>query len=252
MSLKHDSFKKIRKEKNKWRLDTPEDFVEMEDTFLKERLQSKEPTITTTVRITAGKAKNFNLEVPKATRPMTDRMKVRVFDILREDVNNKSILDLYAGAGSFGFDAISRGAKSCTFVDASKNANIILKKNAAHTGFLIESEILKEKVEDYLFRVLNNEEEIPVFDIIFMDPPYKLFNTKKTFKMESIINMASQLLPGVQDKDTKRWKGAFILKHPKRYDLDKIDLENLKIVESINVGINVISFFIVKTSPIAK
>ena len=43
MSLKHDSFKKIRKEKNKWRLDTPEDFIEMEETFLKERLMSKEP-----------------------------------------------------------------------------------------------------------------------------------------------------------------------------------------------------------------
>ena len=100
MSLKHDSFKKIRKEKNKWRLDTPEDFIEMEDAFLKERLMSKEPTITTTVRITGGKARNFTLEVPKATRPMTDRMKVRVFDILREDIVNKDILDLYAGAGS--------------------------------------------------------------------------------------------------------------------------------------------------------
>ena len=121
MSLKHDSFKKVRKEKNKWRLNTPEDFEEMEDTFLKERMQSKEPTITTTVRITAGKAKNFNLEVPKATRPMTDRMKIRIFDILREDLVNKSILDLYAGAGSFGFEAISRGAKHSTFVDASKN-----------------------------------------------------------------------------------------------------------------------------------
>jgi len=245
MSLKHDSFKKVRKEKNKWRIDTPEDFVQMEDTFLKERLQSKEPTINTTVRITAGKAKNFILEVPKATRPMTDRIKVRIFDILREDIVKKSILDLYAGAGSFGFDALSRGAKNCTFVDASKNAIMILKKNAAHTGYLIESDILKEKVEEYLYRLLH-QEEIPSFDIIFMDPPYKLFNTKKTFKMESVINMASGLLPGVQNKNTKRWKGAFILKHPKRYDLEKIKIEKLQLVESINLGINVISFFIVK------
>ena len=244
MSLKHDSFKKVRKEKNKWRLDTPEDFEEMEDTFLKERMQSKEPTITTTVRITAGKAKNFNLEVPKATRPMTDRMKIRIFDILREDLVNKSILDLYAGAGSFGFEAISRGAKHSTFVDASKNANIILKKNAAHTGFLIETEIIKEKVEEYLFRALN-QEEVPSFDIIFMDPPYKLFNTKKTYKMENVINMATKLLPGIQDNNCKGWKGALILKHPKRYDLNKIKIENLTLVESINLGINEISFFIV-------
>lgn len=247
MSLKHDSFKKIRKEKNKWRLDTPEDFLEMEETFLKERLMSKEPTITTTVRITGGKARNFTLEVPKATRPMTDRMKVRVFDILREDIVNKDILDLYAGAGSFGLEALSRGAKSATFVDASKNANIVLKKNVAHTGFLVESEIVKEKVEDYLFRMTNKDkDEFQTFDIIFMDPPYKLFNTKKTFKMEQIINMASELLPGVQKKNEKKWKGALILKHPKRYDLEKIDIKHLRLVESINLGLNVISFFIVK------
>ena len=247
MSLKHDSFKKIRKEKNKWRLDTPEDFLEMEETFLKERLMSKEPTITTTVRITGGKARNFTLEVPKATRPMTDRMKVRVFDILREDIVNKDILDLYAGAGSFGLEALSRGAKSATFVDASKNANIVLKKNVAHTGFLVESEIVKEKVEDYLFRMTNKDkDEFQTFDIIFMDPPYKLFNTKKTFKMQQIINMASELLPGVQDQKTKKWIGAFILKHPKRYDLEKIDIKHLRLVESINFGLNVISFFIVK------
>ncbi len=247
MSLKHDSFKKIRKEKNKWRLDTPEDFLEMEDTFLKERLMSKEPTITTTVRITGGKARNFLLEVPKATRPMTDRMKIRVFDILREDIVNKNILDLYAGAGSFGLEALSRGAKSTTFVDASKNANIVLKKNVAHTGFLIESDIIKEKVEDYLFRMTNKDkDEFQTFDIIFMDPPYKLFNTKKTFKMEQIINMASELLPGVQNPKIKKWKGALILKHPKRYDLEKIDIKHLRLVENINLGLNVISFFIVK------
>ncbi len=246
MSLKHDSFKKVRKEKNKWRLETPEDFLEMEETFLKERLQSKEPTITTTVRITGGKARNFLLEVPKATRPMTDRMKVRVFDILREDIVNKSILDLYAGAGSFGLEALSRGAKSVTFVDASKNANIVLKKNVAHTGFLIESEVVKEKVEEYLFGMVNSTEEKPSFDIIFLDPPYKLFNTKKTFKMEQVINMASELLPGVQDKNTKKWKGALLLKHPKRYDLERIDIKHLRLVESINLGLNVISFFIVK------
>ncbi len=246
MSLKHDSFKKIRKEKKKWRIDTPEDFIEMEDTFLKERLMSKEPTITTTVRITGGKARNFTLEVPKATRPMTDRMKVRVFDILREDIVNKDILDLYAGAGSFGLEALSRGAKSATFVDASKNANIVLKKNAAHTGFLVESEIVKEKVEDYLFRMANKDkDEFQTFDIIFMDPPYKLFNTKKTFKMEQIINMASELLPGVQNPQIKKWKGAFILKHPKRYHLEKIDIQHLRLVENINLGLNVISFFIV-------
>ena len=59
MSLKHDSFKKIRKDKNKWRVETPDDFEEREDAFLKERLLHKEPTITGQVRIAGGKAKKL-------------------------------------------------------------------------------------------------------------------------------------------------------------------------------------------------
>ena len=164
MSLKHDSFKKLRKDKNKWKVETPEEFDERENTFLKERLQSKEPTIYTTVRITAGKAKNFTLEVPKATRPMTDRMKVRVFDILKEDIVNKRVLDLYAGAGSFGLEALSRGASSCTFVDASKNAVFVIERNIVHTGFLPESEVKREKVDDYLLKEINSKQK-NTFDI---------------------------------------------------------------------------------------
>ena len=76
MSLKLESFKKIRKDKNKWKVDTPEEFEEREEAFLKKRLQSKEPTINTFVRITGGKAKNFRIDIPKTTRPLTDRMKV--------------------------------------------------------------------------------------------------------------------------------------------------------------------------------
>lgn len=247
MSLKHDSFKKLRKEKKKWKADTPEEFEAMEDAYIKEKLLSKEPTIKTTVRITAGKAKNFNIEIPRATRPMTDRMKIRVFDILREDIYNKDVLDLYAGAGSFGLEALSRGAKSCTFVDASKNADIIIKKNIAHTGFLPESEVVRERVEEFLFDKTKKENSDKIsYDVIFIDPPYKLFNTKKTFKMESVINMASELLTGVVNPKTRKFKGALILKHPRRYPLEKIHLDNIKLIEQINLGLNVISFFIVK------
>lgn len=247
MSLKHDSFKKLRKEKNKWKVDTPEDFEQREDTFLKEKLQSKEPDINTAVRVTGGKVKNFSIEIPKATRPMTDRMKIRIFDILKEDIVKKDILDLYAGAGSFGLEALSRGANSVVFVDASKNANFVLKKNVSHTGFLTQSDIVKAKTEEYLYSMVNQEgEEKKIFDIIFIDPPYKLFNTKKVFKMETILNMASQLLPGVAQPSKKRFKGALIVKHPKRYDLRKLNLENIKIVEEIELGLNTITFFIVK------
>jgi len=244
MSLKYDSAKKLRKERNKWKVTTPEEFDEREKVFLKEKMLHKEPTIKAFVRITAGKAKNFKLEIPKTTRPLTDRMKVQIFDILQKDIYKKEVLDLYAGAGSFGLEALSRGAKHATFVEASKNAIYILKKNITSTGFLLDSEVVKSKVEEYLHKK-NNEKSIETFDIIFLDPPYKLFNTKKTYKMEEIINMASNLLVGVQDS-SKKFKGALILKHPKRYPLEKLSLDNIKLLESYNFGLNTISFYIVK------
>ncbi len=244
MSLKTESFKKLRKDKRKWKVDTPEEFEEREDSFLKKRLMSKEPTIDTFVRISGGKTKNFKLEIPKTTRPLTDRMKIKIFDILREDIVNKDILDLYAGAGSFGLEALSRGAKSATFVDASKNAYFVLQKNIAHTGYLPESEVIKSKTEDYLFKQINQKKK-PKFDIVFMDPPYKLFNTKNIIKMERVMKMASQLIIGIQNPKTNRFKGALIVKHPRRYPIEKITIDGMKIIETYEIGLNCISIYIV-------
>lgn len=245
MSLKDDSFKKLRKEKKKWKVETPEEFEEREDAFLKERLLHKEPTIKTFVRITAGKVRNFKLEIPKTTRPLTDRMKVKIFDILREDILKKDILDLYAGAGSFGLEALSRGAKHVTFVEASKNADSIIKQNVEKTGFILNTEIVRSKSEDYLYKQVNSA-TLPTFDIIFLDPPYKLFNRKNVFKIERVLNMASLLLPGIQNIPSKEFKGAIILKHPKRYPLEKLALEHIELLESESFGLNTISFFIAK------
>jgi len=243
MSLKHDSAKKLRKEKNKWKVSTPEEYEEREDTFIKEKLLSKEPTITGQVRITAGKAKNFLLDIPKTTRPMTDRMKVKIFDVLREDIFDKTVLDLYAGTGSFALEALSRGAKDATLIDASKNAERILQNNVTKTGFLPQTEIVKMKAYEYLNKAVKNNYE---FDVIFMDPPYKLYNTKKTFKMKEIINLATKLLPGVKNPKTKKFKGVLIIKHPRRYPIERLELPDITKATSYNFGLNTISFYIVK------
>ncbi|KKR06185.1 MAG: hypothetical protein UT34_C0001G0225 [candidate division WS6 bacterium GW2011_GWF2_39_15] len=243
MSLKVDSFKKLRKEKNKWKTESWEEYEEREKAFLKDRLLSKEPTIKGQVRITAGKAKNVQIDIPRNTRPLTDRMKVRTFDILNTDIANKTILDLYAGSGSFGLEAISRGAKSATFVDASKHAAKILQENANKTGFASVSEVIKMKVEEYLFK--KTTEKTSSYDIIFLDPPYKHFNTKKLFKMQEIINSASKLLPAVR-KEKGRFKGAVIIKHPRRYPKEKLELDNLKLFDTFDFGLNSISLYIVK------
>lgn len=244
MSLKFDSSKKLRKEKTKHKVESWEEYEQREQEFLKERLLSKEPTIQADVRITGGKAKNFKIEIPKNTRPLTDRMKVRIFDILREDIANKTVLDLYAGAGSFGLESLSRGAKEVTFVDASKQADLILRKNIAHTGFLPQAEVQKMKVEDFLLKYSDTEN---TYDIVFMDPPYKLYNTKRVSKMQDVINESSKFLPGVKDSKYKKvFKGALIIKHPRRYPIDILEYKYIKKIETYEFGLNSISFFIVK------
>jgi len=245
MSLRYSSAKKLRKDKKKWKISSFEEYEAREDAFLKERLFNKEPTITGQVRITAGKAKNFLLNIPKTTRPMTDRMKVKIFDVLREDIFDKRILDLYAGTGSFALEALSRGAKEATLVDASKHAERILEGNITKTGFLSQTEVIKMKTFEYLNKRIKDGSE---FDVIFMDPPYKLYNTKKTFKMREIINMASLLLPGIRNPKTKKFKGVLIIKHPRRYPIDSLELENLVKAANYTFGLNTISFYIVNHS----
>jgi 16S rRNA (guanine(966)-N(2))-methyltransferase RsmD len=239
MSLKIDSAKKLRKEKTKWTSSGDwKEAIEKEEEFHKERIRHKSPTITGSVRITGGTAKNILIDIPKTTRPLTDRMKVRIFDILSKDIVNKTVLDLYAGTGSFAIEALSRGAKSALLVDAAKQAYRILKKNITKTGFDSKAEVVRSKVDEYLEKAIKSEDE---FEIIFMDPPYKLFNTKKVFRMERTINKVSQLLPL-----EKKFKGVIIIKHPKRYPIEKLQLDKLKILQTYKFGLNSVSFLIVK------
>ena len=243
MSLKFDSPKKLRKEKSKHKVESWKDFEQREQIFLKEKFVSKEPTISANVRITGGKAKNFKIEIPRNTRPLTDRMKVRIFDSIGKDIANKTVLDLYAGAGSFALESLSRGAKEATLVEASKQADLVIRKNIAHTGFLPQAEVIKSKVEDFISK---NKNTGATWDIIFMDPPYKLYNTKRVFKMQETINSISKFLPGVQNPDKIQFKGVLIIKHPRRYPIDTLELEYIKKVDTYEFGLNSISMYIVK------
>ncbi len=243
MSLNIHSQKKIRKMKAKWRVDSPEEFEEMEKELMKKMLQNKEENIKGTVRIIAGKAKNTKLNIPKNTRPLTDRLKTTIFDVLSSDIYKKNVLDLYAGSGSFGLEALSRGASQATFVDASRNSYVILTQNVEKCGFMDSTIIIKEKVENFLGSQKNLEES---YDIIFLDPPYKKFNTKNLSEIENILNVSKTMLPGFKKQSKNKFKGAIILKHPRKYPVAKLNLEGLRKIETYNFGLNALSIYIVK------
>ena len=119
------------------------------------------------MRITAGTAKGRRLKSPPAgTRPMTERMKESVFSALG-DVAGLKVLDLYAGSGSLGLEALSRGAKKATFVEKERDAIVKLEENIKNTSFGRKSEVLWADVPTTLSRHADAR-----VDLIFLDPPY--------------------------------------------------------------------------------
>jgi 16S rRNA (guanine966-N2)-methyltransferase len=140
------------------------------------------------MRIIAGKWRGRTLEAPSglATRPTADRVRETLFSMLASRLGSFEdlrIADLYAGSGALGFEALSRGAGSATFVENDPRASAILRRNAAKLG--VEPQLLS-----------NSALALPragPFDLIFADPPYAAGSG--TALVRSIIN-ADWLAPG--------------------------------------------------------
>jgi len=121
------------------------------------------------IRITGGEHRSRLLVTPDTnlTKPTMDKVRAAVFSALGDSVKNARVLDLFAGSGSYGFEAISRGAESATFVDMSNHAIDSIKKNADSLK-VKNVDIVKSDVLGFFE---HNSQE---FSIIFVDPPYKL------------------------------------------------------------------------------
>ncbi len=120
------------------------------------------------MRVITGSARGRRLRTPdgKDIRPTTDKVKEAVFSIIQFDIEGAAVLDLFSGSGQLGIEALSRGAKNCVFVDASRNSADITKDNIASAGFKDSSDVIVSDSINYL-RMCRKE-----FDIAFLDPPY--------------------------------------------------------------------------------
>jgi 16S rRNA (guanine966-N2)-methyltransferase len=118
------------------------------------------------MRIIAGKAGRIAIKVPSAVaRPTTDFVRQAVFSILQDRVENAKVLDLFAGSGALGLEALSRGASSCTFVDDNRQAIATVTANLGK-AHLTGGHAVKSDVAAFLKR------DISHYDLIFADPPY--------------------------------------------------------------------------------
>lgn len=123
------------------------------------------------MRVIAGRAGGLRLQSPKglATRPTADRVKESLFSILSPYLAGAAVLDLYAGSGALGIEALSRGANRALFVDHSSQAAAVIRRNLTHTGFADSGEVWCCAADRAIKRLAR---ETRTFDVIFADPPY--------------------------------------------------------------------------------
>lgn len=124
------------------------------------------------LRIITGSAKGKKLVSldGEATRPTSDRIKGAMFSSIQFDIEHRAVLDLFAGTGQLGLEAMSRGAASVTFVDAERDAMEIVKKNAQSTGFFSRCRYSVADWRNFIRKASGRDS----YDLVFIDPPYAM------------------------------------------------------------------------------
>lgn len=183
-------------------------------------------------RVVTGRFRGAILQAPEGdkTRPTTDKVKEALFSIIQCDVPDAEFLDLYAGSGQIGIEALSRGAKRVTLVEKSGAAAGIITKNISKIRLDDPSELrfCKSGVSQALERFGQAGEK---FDIVFMDPPYK----DAPMRLEEEIKL-------IREYGLLAEGGMIILEHDRDFEPPE-ELNGFKRVRSCSYGITVITFF---------
>jgi len=144
------------------------------------------------IRVISGIYKGKRLrKVPSPlVRPMPDKLKTALFNILRDEVRGAVVLDGFAGTGSIGIEALSRGAESAVFVDLLGPAVAVIKHKLAKCGANDRARVLPGEFNRAVIRLAKEKAR---FTLIFLDPPYKLLDERNPLK---VIKKREILAPG--------------------------------------------------------
>lgn len=184
------------------------------------------------MRIITGSAKGIKLKAPQGldTRPTADRVKESVFNILGDIVVDACVLDIFAGTGNLGLEALSRGAKSATFVDQGTESIGIIKENAHHTKLVEHTEIHRSDVLRALDKFLQTGRS---FDLLFCDPPYE----------KGFVQAVLEKL----DKHPILTPNAIVVIEHSRHEPIQDEWENLQLRRTERYGATLVSFLLYKT-----
>lgn len=172
------------------------------------------------MRVITGSARGTRLEAPEglSTRPTTDLVKEAVFSSLQFELEDAVVLDLFAGSGQMGIEALSRGAKSCIFVDTSRQAQEAIRKNLAAAKLAASARVAAMEAEAFLSGTQER------FDVALLDPPYK-----QKFLDRVLPALAAKMNPGGviicemdKQEDPPAGAGGFTLFKTYRYGRVKV------------------------------
>src|SRR5690242_4762618 len=186
------------------------------------------------MRVIAGRAGGIRLVSPKAgVRPTMDRVKAAIFSSLGEMVIGARILDLFAGTGALGIEALSRGAESALFIDDERQSIAAIEKN-------LEKAALRGKIRNAdVFRFLKNAANFAdQFRIIFADPPYEKMDSGERYT-DKLLNDA--MLPTLLEPN-----GIFVLE--KRPDEKIPDMKFWELIRKKKYGATEVLFLLVRRS----
>ena len=185
----------------------------------------QESSIFSGMRIIAGIARSRKIKTvdDKKTRPTLDRVKESIFNILSPRIENANVLDLFAGSGNLGLEALSRGAKSAVFIDNRSSCIRIIRENYATLGFDTQVQINQGDVLALLGRIQGP------YDLIFIDPPYQ-------------SDFEKPVLEKIAEHKLLAKTGIIILEHHKKTVLEKETLPFSCFRQKI-YGDTMVSFF---------
>jgi 16S rRNA (guanine(966)-N(2))-methyltransferase RsmD len=174
------------------------------------------------MRIIAGEFRSRRILPPAhdTTRPITDRVKQSLFDVLAPRMDGAQVYDCFAGTGSMGLESLSRGAAHATFFEADRSAAALLRKNIATLGVGTRSTVVDRDLFKWFEATSVPDDTV---DIVFLDPPYRFLKERA----EDLRRVASRLTTHLAED------GLVVFRHDAK---DVLDLAPLRVIDTRDYG----------------